>query len=235
MQLKVSDRLAIADRIGRELQDRYSYSEIDTYLDAFGVPRPQGITANSKWVYAKSALGGVSASTLGEIVEDLGIEALATISAKTHPPEIWKDSRLRVFISHLSSEKLKATRLRDALNAYGASAFVAHEDIEPTLEWQVQIERALHCMELFISIHTPGFSKSIWTQQEIGFASCRGVKIIALRMGEDPTGFISKHQALSRGVKTAEQIAADIDVLLRKDERIKDRYEQCVLDADVPF
>ena len=104
MQLKVSDRLAIADRIGRELQDRYSYGEIDTYLDAFGISRPEGVTANSKWVYAKSALGSVPASTLGEIIEDLGIEALATISAKTHPPEIWKDSRLRVFISHLSSE-----------------------------------------------------------------------------------------------------------------------------------
>lgn len=64
MQLKVSDRLAIADRIGRELQDRYSYSEIDTYLDAFGVPRPKGVTTNSKWIYAKSALGGVSASKI---------------------------------------------------------------------------------------------------------------------------------------------------------------------------
>jgi hypothetical protein len=115
------------------------------------------------------------------------------------------------------------------------TAFVAHEDIEPTLEWQVQIERALHCMEVFISIHTPGFSKSIWTQQEVGFAVCRGVKIIAVRMGEDPTGFISKHQALSRGTKTAEQIASDVDKLLRKDERVKERYEQCVLDADLPF
>jgi signal recognition particle subunit SEC65 len=234
MQLKVSDRLAIADRIGRELQNRYTYEEIHTYLTAFGVPTPDG-TFNSKWVYAKSALGPVSSSILGEIVEDLGIEALATISAKTHPPEIWKDGRLRLFISHLSTEKLKATRLRDALEPYGVTAFVAHENIEPTLEWQVQIERALHCMEVFISIHTPGFSKSIWTQQEIGFAVCRGIKIIAVRMGEDPTGFISKHQALSRGTKTAEQIAADVDQLLRKDERIKDRYEQCVLDADVPF
>lgn len=235
MQLKISEKLAIIDRIGRELQERYTLSEINTYLDAFGVRRPTDVTSNSKWVYAKSALGPVSVSVLGEIVEDLGIEALATISAKTHPPEVWKDGKLRVFISHLSAEKLKATRLRDSLFAYGATAFVAHEDIEPTLEWQVQIERALHCMELFISIHTPGFSKSIWTQQEIGFAVARGVKIIAIRMGEDPTGFISKHQALSRGIKTAEEIASDIDILLRKDERIRERYEQCVLDADIPF
>ena len=119
--------------------------------------------------------------------------------------------------------------------AFGMSAFVAHEDIEPTLEWQVQIERALHSMELFISIHTPKFNESIWTQQEVGFAVGRGVKIIALRMGEDPAGFISKHQALSRGVKKAEEIAREIDGLLRKDERIRSRYEQCQTDDDLPF
>jgi hypothetical protein len=87
MQLKVSDRLAIADRIGRELQNRYTYDEINTYLAAFGVAKPEG-TFNSKWLYSKSALGTVSPSILGEIEEDLGIEALATISAKTHVPEI---------------------------------------------------------------------------------------------------------------------------------------------------
>jgi hypothetical protein len=37
-------------------------------------------------------------------------------------------------------------------------------------------------------------------------------------MGEDPTGFISKHQALPRRQRTAEQIAAEIDSLLSADE-----------------
>ena len=62
-------------------------------------------------------------------------------------------------------------------------------------------------MDAFIAIHTPGFSASFWTQQEVGFAVGRGVKIISLRMGEDPTGFISKHQALARRQRTAEEIA----------------------------
>jgi hypothetical protein len=53
-------------------------------------------------------------------------------------------------------------------------------------------------MDAFLAIHTEGFSKSVWTQQEIGFAGARGVKIISFKMGEDPTGFISKHQALPR-------------------------------------
>lgn len=122
------------------------------------------------------------------------------------------------------------------------AAFVAHEDIKPTLEWQVQIERALTNCELFISLHTPGFSKSHWTQQEVGYAVGRGVKIIAVRMGEDPIGSIQKNQALSRGIKTADILAAEIAELVVSDERLRDRFEALSrpnpyddLDDDIPF
>ena len=73
-------------------------------------------------------------------------------------------------------------------------------------------------MDAFIAVHTKGFSGSFWTQQEVGFAVGRGVKIISLRMGEDPTGFISKRQALSRRSRPAEEIAKEIDHLLSNDE-----------------
>ncbi len=72
-------------------------------------------------------------------------------------------------------------------------------------------------MDAFIAIHTAGFSKSIWTQQEIGFALGRGVKVISFKMGEDPTGFISKQQALARRGRTAEQIAVEVDAILAAD------------------
>ena len=54
--------------------------------------------------------------------------------------------------------------------------------------------------------------------QEIGFAIGRGLKIISFKMGEDPTGFISKHQALARGGRTAEEVAHEIDRLMADDE-----------------
>jgi hypothetical protein len=138
--------------------------------------------------------------------------------------ENWRDTKgLRLFISHISADKDKATRLKSCLLGYGIDAFVAHEDIEPTLEWQSEIEKALGTMDAFIAIHTVGFSKSIWTQQEIGYAVGRGIKIISLQMGEDPTGFISKHQALARRNRTAEIIAAEIDKILARDARTKDK------------
>jgi hypothetical protein len=133
-------------------------------------------------------------------------------------------------------------RLKTCLSAYAIDGFVAHEDIHPTLDWQVEIERALRNMDAFIAIHTKGFSGSIWTQQEIGFAVARDVKIISLRMGEDPTGFISKHQALARGNRTAEDIAKEVDAILAEDAKTaaklaaakKAKAAQTV-DDEIPF
>ena len=237
--MKVSERLVLIGRLGSELQGRYGFAQAYAFLKAFNL-RPSGNFDDFEDVndLVFYALSDADESVLSEMVDDLGIESLSSVSASIQPPAIWwNELKMRVFVSHLSLEKQKATRLREALAPYGINAFVAHEDIEPTLEWQVQIERALHSMELFISIHTPGFKDSFWAQQEIGFAIAKGVKIIAVRMGEDPKGFISKHQALSRGEKTAEKLASEIVVLLEKDQRTSARLQQCQLaiDDDIPF
>ena len=237
--MKVSARMALIERLGSELQDRYGFPQAFAFLRAFSL-RPSGNFDDFENVkdLVFYALSDAKESVLSEMIDDLGIEALSHISASIQPPSMWADDmKMRVFVSHLSIEKQKATRLRDTLAPYGLSAFVAHEDIEPTLEWQVQIERALHSMELFISMHTPGFQDSVWAQQEIGFAVAKGVKIIAVRMGEDPQGFISKHQALSRGEKNAVKLASEIAVLLEKDQRTSARFLQCKLAAEdnIPF
>lgn len=142
------------------------------------------------------------------------------------PPANWVNpKRFRLFISHLAIHKNKATRLKSCLVRYGIDGFVAHEDIEPTLEWQNEIENALRTMDAFLAIHTAGFSKSIWAQQEVGYAVGRGVQTISLQMGEDPTGFISKHQALRRGDRKAEEVAGEIDGILAKDPRTREKLK----------
>jgi hypothetical protein len=164
-------------------------------------------------------LRGVSPDVLLKIAEELEINVPSSQRAAAMVPKNWKNTSLfRIFISHISKDKDKAMRLKECLAPYGISGFVAHEDIHPTLEWQNEIERALFAMDAFIAIHTPGFSASYWTQQEIGFAVARSVKIISFKMGEDPTGFISKHQAMPRRQRTAEEIAKEIDSLLSTDE-----------------
>lgn len=215
--MKVAERLALVDRIGRELQSRYSYGEIDNYLAAFGV-EPHQQTINSKWIYVKEALAGVELSVVLRIAHDLDMEGGAA-GAVVAPPQRWANTTdFRLFISHISEHKDKATRLRDCLAPYAINGFVAHIDIHPTLLWQDEIERGLLTMDALVAVHTSGFSKSYWTQQEIGAAFGRGVKIISLMMDEAPTGLISKHQALSRAGRSAEEIAKEIDALLGADE-----------------
>lgn len=213
--MRVSEKLALIDKIGRELQGRFSYSEIDAFFAEYQIAPPTNVTANSKWVYSKAALAGIPEDVIVKIAIELDLPVSGATGALLEPPHNWRDSTaFRLFISHISNEKDKATRLKDCLAPMQIAGFVAHEDIHPTLEWQGEIERALHTMDAFVAIHTPGFSQSYWTQQEVGFAVGKGVKIISLRMGEDPTGFISKHQALPRGRKKAEEIAVEIDRLL---------------------
>jgi hypothetical protein len=224
--MQPTDRLELISKIGRELQKRFTYDQIDEYLAAYKLKGPAKIDYNSKWRYSREALQNADNNLVLKIAEDLGIAVSNRHAASAMPPNNWKDTnQFRLFISHISKHKDKATRLKTCLSPYAIDAFVAHEDIHPTLEWQQEIERALHAMDAFLAIHTPGFSQSIWTQQEIGFAVARGVKIISFKMGEDPTGFISKHQALPRRDRTAEQIALEIDAILTAEESTRPKLE----------
>lgn len=98
-------------------------------------------------------------------------------------------------------------------------------------------------MDAFVSIHTKGFSQSFWTQQEIGFAVGLGTRIIAVKMDEDPTGFISKQQTLPRRQRLAEQIAAEIDAILTADPMTLDTMTNAkkaaglipILEEEIPF
>ena len=244
--MRVSVKLDLIDKIGRTLQSKYGYSEIDMYLAEYGILPPKGVTTNSKWICSKAALQGVPTDTIVKIAEDLGLEQ-AIRSAEDgaiSPPYNWAGTnKFRLFISHVAKHKDKATRLKECLALYAISGFVAHEDIHPTLEWQKEIERALYNMDAFLAIHTVGFRDSFWTQQEIGFAVGRGVKIISFKMGEDPTGFISKNQALARRNRTADQIALEVDAILAADPLTAEKLDAAkkvnriglVVDDDIPF
>ena len=165
--MRVSDKFALIDKIGRELQSRYTYDGINAFLAEFHLKGPSEFTGNSKWLYSKAALHGVSNDILIKIADELDLVLPQAQAAKALLPANWKSTtEFRLFISHISKHKDKATRLKQCLAPYAISGFVAHEDIHPTLEWQREIERALFAMDAFIAIHTPGFSQSFWTQQE---------------------------------------------------------------------
>ena len=235
--MRATERMDLLEQIGTTLQAKYTYVDIDAFFAALGIPTiPIEVGgSNSKRVYAKAVLARVPEADLLRVAAELelvppGAPAVAV------PPANWKDTKeFRLFISHLSGDKLIATRLKEALALYDIAGFVAHEDIHPTLAWQDEIERALNTMDAMVAVHTPGFSASFWSQQEVGFALGRDVKVISFKYGEDPTGFIGKHQALPRRNRTAIEIAKAIDDLLGADLRTSARLQEARDAGVVPF
>ena len=222
--MKVTQRIDLIRKIARELQARYTFIEIDALFSAYNIKHPQAISYNSKWTYSKEVLQDVNNALLLDLAAELGIRPNLQSNSL---PKIWEENKcFRLFISHLAAHKEKAMKMKEALKPYHISSFVAHDDIIPTLQWQIEIERALGSMDALLCIHTKGFSQSYWTQQEIGFALGRGIKIMSLRMDEDPQGFISKHQAILRKNRNAEGVAKEISEILAQDPMTKDRMKE---------
>ena len=128
---------------------------------------------------------------------------------------LWPDGRFRLFISHISTHKAAVSKLKDELELFGISGFVAHEAIQPSLEWQREIELALRSMHALLALITPAFHASKWTDQEIGWAFGRGVLVVPVRLGVDPYGFAGKVQGITGDLEKSKTLAKSIfDTLL---------------------
>lgn len=123
---------------------------------------------------------------------------------------LWIPGRFRFFLSHVSTHKVMAAALKNALGLRGVHVFVAHEDIEPSLEWQSEIELALRSMHALGALLTPEFHASKWTDHELGWALGRGVLVVPLRLGVDPYGLIGKIQGLPGNLGEPRKLAARI-------------------------
>ena len=132
-------------------------------------------------------------------------------------PEFWRPGYLRAFISHLVCSKEKITQLKGCLEEWGVTSFVAHQDIQPSKEWQSEIEAGLQSMDVMVAVVEPGFRDSEWTDQEVGYALGRNIEVLPLLVGKDPHGFIAKIQGIKSKGKVASELAREvIKVLLRK-------------------
>jgi len=103
---------------------------------------------------------------------------------------------LRVFLSYSSEDKRIAGEIKSYLKSLGFDVFLAHEDIEPSVEWQEKIIQNLKDCDVFLPIISENFQRSKWTDQETGFALALNKLIIPISLGTLPYGFIGRLQAL---------------------------------------
>ena len=113
--------------------------------------------------------------------------------------------------------------------SFGISSFVAHTDIEPTKEWQTQIETALATSDALVALLHPDFHASNWTDQEIGFAMGRGIPVFSVRFGQDPYGFIGRFQAFQGNDKKAGELALELFNTYRKHKQTQHRMAEILV------
>ena len=109
----------------------------------------------------------------------------------------WKADSFRLFLSHVSADRQLAFDLAKHLDeAYGIECFVAHADIEPSTDWQKEIESALGSMNAMLALFTKGFSESYWCNQEVGWALGSGRLVVSVMVNETPRGFVARPQGV---------------------------------------
>ncbi len=127
---------------------------------------------------------------------------------------------MEFFVTYNSKNKQLAGDIGRILKNRGHSAFLAHDDIQPSTDWLKEILRHLDTCSALIAVVTPEFAKSDYTNQEIGFILGKGKPIVALRFQKtELPGFLSWVQAINASPAT---LSSDTEKAVRTaEERLK--------------
>lgn len=140
----------------------------------------------------------------------------------------WRNGFFRMFISHITDKKVQASSLKSALEEYGITSFVAHEDIKPSKEWLKEIERVLNSMDCMSAMMYDGFHESRWCDQEVGIALGRGVTVLPLLPDGDPYGFLGEYQGIKIKGIYPNKVAEKMFNTLCENSNTRAKYLTCL-------
>jgi len=215
MALTPSQRISLLKEIAQRLANE-DWPLVDITLKQFSLPWAEE-WRGTKDAYVLQMIEDAADDVLIELARHVGF-TLTAGGPRVEPP-FWRQGMLKLFITHLAAHRKFVAELQEALWDYGISGFVAHSDIEPTQEWQTEIETALATCDALVAFLHPDFHLSIWTDQEIGFAMGRGVPVFSVRFGQDPYGFIGRFQAFDGKGKSAGALARELFEAYRKNKQ----------------
>lgn len=207
---------------------------IDYYNLIFKVPveffedlrqrgRVEEIEKKISGFYNDAMRGGDESVQLREVVLRPSADDIS-LFGENIDDSMWKTGFFRLFISHHSANKISASNLKSCIGYYGIDCFVAHEDISPSKEWEIEIEKALFTMDALCAIVVPDFIKSQWCDQEVGIALGQKKMVISVSKGSDPYGFFGKYQALKSKDKNANEVAEAIWRIISTNDKTKTEY-----------
>ena len=223
--LSTSERVHLISEIAARLGES-NWTLVDITLRQFGLPWRSGWTGELV-DYVMEMIENAPESSLIELGRHLGYEP--SVSRSVVAPAFWRSGYFRLFVSHIAKHRRFIGQMQDRLMIYGISCFVAHTDVEPTLEWQEAILSALATCDAMVASLHPGFFDSQWTDQEIGYALGRGQLVVSLSFGIDPKGFLGRFQAVSASTLSVEELSRDLYQILRNHPDTRKRISEAVV------
>lgn len=225
-QLTPSEKIKIIKEISTRLANE-DWSLIDLTLRQFSLPSTDSWQGD-KFPYVVEMIEDADDHNLINLAQHVGYHFENVGSPGIEPP-YWRKSQFRLFVTHLAAHREIAHELKEALSSYGICCFVAHDDIEPTQEWQSEIETALSTCDALVTLLHPNFHSSNWTDQEIGFAMGRGIPVFSISFGQDPYGFIGRFQAFNGNAKTAVSLARELFDAYRTNKQTQKRMSEILI------
>ncbi|OGZ28564.1 MAG: hypothetical protein A2427_02365 [Candidatus Nealsonbacteria bacterium RIFOXYC1_FULL_40_7] len=123
---------------------------------------------------------------------------------------------VRVFVSYSTEDKKFAGELKQQLEELGLEVFIAHEDINPSSDWQETILNNLKSTDIFMPVMTKNFHVSFWTDQESGIAFGEEKFIMPIAVdGVVPYGFLGKFQAYRQNSENPINVCEIIEAVIK--------------------
>lgn len=138
---------------------------------------------------------------------------------------------LRAFLSYSHVDRHLAGRIREELQKFGIAVFLAHEDINPSHEWQEEILRELDQCHIFLPLLTRRFHVSRWTDQETGLAIAKRKVIVPLRVDVNPYGFAGRFQAFAFHRNRPPRSCGQLLQIVRANTRLRSRALNSLINA----
>lgn len=201
--VKPGERVKLIEEAADSLARR-DFSKAQMILDQFGV---ETYELDGSWqgapdepTYLLQQIGKAGDETLASLHAFLvGDDAQPGADPVSGP---WRsDLPARVFLSHQHANRFFVGQVKTVLaDRFGTDAFVAHDDIEPSMEWRSVIKVALGSCHALAAFLDAKFHTSQWCDQEVGWALGRSLPMIPVRERATDRklighgGFLDEHQ-----------------------------------------
>lgn len=138
---------------------------------------------------------------------------------------------VRAFLSYSHEDRGIAGGIKRNVESFGFRVFMAHEDIEPSAEWEGTILEKLKETDIFLALLTADYRESKWTDQESGAAVLRDIPIIPLKIDIDPYGFLGRYQALKLDIGSVTAIGEKIVEIVGNHDHLRDKLRESLIEG----